>query len=184
MKALSLFLERIAHWKVLLLVLAVYVSFPAYFLKDAETKINTLAGKTLGPIDLTVAFTPERTLQMVEEYGDAARAYYATVETTIDVIYPITYAFLFGIILTMIYRKKRYKPFAYVNLLPFLALIFDYLENTMIVTLLRNYPEQSMTVATFCDLFKSLKWGTFGVIIVLIVYGLLRLLPKAKKVSS
>ena len=67
----------------MLLIIAIYISFPAYFLKDAETRINILAGKTLGPIDLTMGFTPERTLQMVAEYGDEARAYYATVESTI-----------------------------------------------------------------------------------------------------
>ena len=133
MNALSLFFDRIANWKVLLLIIAIYISFPAYFLKDAETRINILAGKTLGPIDLTMGFTPERTLQMVAEYGDEARAYYATVESTIDLVYPITYAFLFGVILTLVYRKKRYKPFPYVNILPFVALIFDYLENLICI---------------------------------------------------
>lgn len=181
MKALSLFLDRISNWKVLLVVIAIYISFPAYFLKNAETRINILAGKTLGPIDLTMGFTPERTLQIVAEYGEEARAYYATVESTIDVIYPIVYAFLFGIILTMVYRKKRYKPFPYVNILPFAALIFDYLENITIVTMLKSYPEQSMTIASLCEFFKLGKWLTFGITIVLIIYGLLKMVPKMKK---
>lgn len=181
MKTLSLFLDRIANWKVLLIIIAVYVSFPAYFLKNAETKMNTLAGKTLGPIDLTMGFTPEKTLQLVAEYGDEARAYYATIETTIDVVYPIVYAFLFGVILTLLFRGKSYKPFKYVNLLPFVSLFFDYLENITIVAMLKSYPEQSMTVATFCEIFKLGKWLTFAFILILIVYGLLRLLPKVKK---
>lgn len=182
MKTLSLFLDRIANWKILLVIIAVYVSFPAYFLKNAETKMNTLAGKTLGPIDLTMGFTPEKTLQLVAEYGDEARAYYATVETTIDVVYPIVYAFLFGVILTLLFRGKSYKPFKYVNLLPFASLFFDYLENITIVTMLKSYPEQSMVVATFCEIFKLGKWLTFAATVVLIVYGLLRLLPKARKI--
>jgi hypothetical protein len=181
MKTLSLFLDRIANWKVLLVIIAVYVSFPAYFLKNAETRMNTLAGKTLGPIDLTMGFTPEKTLQLVAEYGDEARAYYATVETTIDVVYPIVYTFLFGVILTLLFRGKSYKPFKYVNLLPFASLLFDYLENITIVTMLKSYPDQSMTVATLCEIFKLGKWLTFAAMLVLIVYGLLRLLPKTKK---
>ncbi|WP_298353540.1 hypothetical protein [Runella sp.] len=181
MNALSLFFDRIANWKVLLLIIAIYISFPAYFLKDAETRINILAGKTLGPIDLTMGFTPERTLQMVAEYGDEARAYYATVESTIDLVYPITYAFLFGVILTLVYRKKRYKPFPYVNILPFVALIFDYLENITIVTMLKSYPDQSIVVASLCEFFKLGKWLTFAITIVLIIYGLLKMVPKMKK---
>ena len=40
MKALSLFLDRISNWKVLLVVIAIYISFPAYFLKNAEQRMT------------------------------------------------------------------------------------------------------------------------------------------------
>lgn len=181
MKALSLFLDRMANWKLLLVIFAVYVVFPSYLFKNAETKMNALSGKTLGVIDLTIGFTPERTLQMVEAYGPEARAYYASVETTIDVVYPLVYSVLFGIILSLLYRRKPYKPFAFVNLLPFVVLFFDYLENLTIVHLLNSYPEQSMSVATLCELFKLLKWLSFFVVILLVIYGLLKQLPKLKK---
>jgi hypothetical protein len=176
MKILSQFLERIANGKLLILLFLIYAIFPAYFLKNAEEKINQLAGKKIGVIDLTLGFNPQKTLQMVADYGDEARAYYAQTEMTMDVIYPIIYALLFGIILTILYRNKAYKPFSWINLLPFVALIFDYLENICIVSLLQNHPSQSLNVATFCEVFKMLKWVSFGISVVLILYGLIRLL--------
>ena len=54
MKTLSSFLTRIANWKSLVLFLAFYMLFPAYILKNAEIKINELAGKTVGIIDLKI----------------------------------------------------------------------------------------------------------------------------------
>jgi hypothetical protein len=61
----------------------------------------------------------------------------------------------------LVYRKKRYKPFPYVNILPFVALIFDYLENITIVTMLKSYPDQSIVVASLCEFFKLTRtfWG-------------------------
>jgi hypothetical protein len=176
MKTLSQFLNRISNGKFLIFLFLIYTIFPAYFLKNAEEKINQLAGKKVGVIDLTVGFNPQKILQMVADYGDEARAYYAQTEMTTDVIYPIVYALLFGVILTLLYRNKAYKPFSWINSLPFIALFFDYLENICIVSLLQNYPSQSLNVATFCEVFKMLKWISFGISVVLILYGLIRVI--------
>ena len=183
MKSLNLFLNRIANWKTLLFFLAIYFLFAAYFLKNAEERINELAGKKIGVIDLTFGFNPQKTLNMIAEYGNAARAYYAQTEMTTDLLYPLVYAFLFGIILTLLFRNKPYQPFALLNTLPFLCLIFDYAENINIVILLRTFPEQSPTIAVLCEFFKLIKWLTLGVIIMATIYGLIRLLLDKTKTS-
>lgn len=168
-------LDRFANWKILLLLLAVYVSFRAYWLKNAEATINKLAGKTIGPVDLTIGFNPARTIRMVNEYGPAARTYYTRVELTVDLIYPIVYALFFAVVLTLLFRNRYYKPFWWVTLLPFVSLLFDYLENATILGLLTSYPSQSYTVAVLCELFKLAKWLTFAAVLGLIGYGLIRM---------
>jgi hypothetical protein len=180
MKTLSNFLNRIANWKSLLVFLALYVFFSGYVFKNAEIKINELAGKTIGIIDITFGFNPQQTLDMVAGYGDAARAYYAQIEMTADAIYPIVYAFLLGIILTFLFRSKSY---SWVNVLPFITMLFDYAENINIVTLLNTFPQQSMAIASLCEVFKLLKWLSLGVIVVIIVYGLIMKLLNRSKVS-
>jgi hypothetical protein len=169
MKTLSTFLNRIASWKSLLIFLAIYVLFNGYILKNTESKIIELAGKSVGIIDLTLGFNPQKTLMIVSEYGDAARSFYARTEMTTDIAYPIVYAFLFGIILTLLYRKSSY---AWVNILPFICLLFDYLENINIVILLMTYPQQSLAIAILCEIFKLMKWLTFGSFILVIIFGL------------
>ncbi|MCA0237952.1 MAG: hypothetical protein LCH81_16370 [Bacteroidetes bacterium] len=168
MNSLSRFLDRIANWKTFAFFWASYLFFCGVILKNAENAINHLAGKTVGIIDLTFGFHPARTLQMVADYGDAARALYARTEMTADVAYPLVYAFLLGILLTFLYRKTAA---AWLNVLPFVVLLFDYAENTSIVWLLYTFPQQSMTAALCCEVFKLLKWGTLGLSAMLIVWG-------------
>ena len=169
MKTLSTFLNRISNWKSLLFFLALYILFNGYILKNTENKIIELAGKSVSIIDLTFGFNPQKTLMMIGEYGDAARSYYARIELTTDVVYPIVYAFLFGIILTLLLRKRSY---VWVSVFPFFCLLFDYLENINIVILLITFPQQSFTIAILCEIFKFLKWLTFGCVILLIIFGL------------
>lgn len=182
MKTLIEFLQRIAGWKSLIVALAVYIVFPAYFLKNAETRIHELAGKKIPIIDLSFGFKPQSTLDLVAGYGDAGRAFYAAIEMSTDLVYPIAYAFLFGIILAMLYRKEVY---AWVCLLPFGMLLFDYGENISIIYLLKTYPQQSWAMAAFCELFKMMKWLTFGVIFLLVLYGVAtRLFRKGREGRS
>jgi hypothetical protein len=175
MKKLSDFLNRISNWKTLIITLTIYMVFNLVLLKNAESKINELAQKTVGVIDLTFGFNPQKTLQMVAEYGDAGREYYADTEMTTDVLYPIVYTLLFCIILTLLFRNKPYKPFSFINLLPFGALVFDLLENLSIVTLLKSFPNSSETVAIICEIVKMLKWIAFGLVLISIFYGLIML---------
>ena len=169
MKKLSTFLSRLANWKSLVFFLAVTMFFNGYLLNNAESKIMALAGKSVGILELTFGFDPQRTLQMVQDYGGSARAYYARTEMTADVAYPIIYTLLFGIILSLLYQNTSY---GLLNTVPFACLLFDLLENINIVILLTSFPEQSPTVAILCEIFKLLKWISFAVVILLVLFGL------------
>jgi hypothetical protein len=186
MRKLSDWYYRIASGKTLLLGSILYLVFPTVVLKNLEEQMNTYAGRQIGPIDLLFFETnPEQVLEMVAAYGEQGRAQYALGELTADVAYPLAYAFLFGVILSLLFRGKRYVPFRYINLIPVLMLGFDLLENTCIVMLLKSYPAQSVGMAGLCLVFNSLKWITFLLMLSLILYGLgRRVLQKFTTISS
>ncbi|RYC67391.1 hypothetical protein [Spirosoma sordidisoli] len=171
---LSRFFYRIASWKTLLLAVVLYVPFPAYVFKSLEERMNTLAGRPIGPIDLLTGYDPDRIRQMVAAYGPEGRAIYAQGELTADLAYPVIYTFLFCIILSMLFRNRPYAPFRRVNVLPLGIMGFDLLENACIVYLLRTYPASSATVASLCSVFTNLKWGVSMVVLGLVLYGLAR----------
>ena len=85
------------------------------------------------------------------------------------------YALLFGIILTLLFRKKSYAPPIWANVLPFAMQCFDYLENVSIIILLKSFPDVSNGVAIFCEIAKLIKWLLAAATLGLIVYGLIRL---------
>lgn len=171
----SSFLYRIASWKTLLLGIVLDALFPAYFFKNLEERMNTLAGKAVGPIDLLIGYKPAKIKEMVAAYGPEGRAIYAQGELTIDIAYPIVYTFLFCIILSLVFRNRPYAPFRLVNLLPVGIGVFDLMENACIVYLLKSYPEQSMLVASLCSLFTNLKWAMILVVLGVFLYGLAQL---------
>ncbi len=173
--SLSTFLYRIASWKTLLPALILDVLFPAYILKNLEARMNALAGKPIGPIDLLFGYDPARISRMVADYGPGGRAIYAQGELTADIVYPIVYTFLFCIILSLLFRNRSYAPFRLVNVLPVGALLFDLLENVCIVYLLKTFPDSSVAVASLCSAVTNLKWAVSLVVIVLILYGLTRM---------
>lgn len=168
------FLERISSYKSLAVFALIYLAFPLYFFKIAETRINELSGKPAPVIDLTMGYNPVRTVAMLHDYSPAARAYYVTVESTKDVIYPLVYAFLFAIILVLLYRKNRFGISPRVVLLPFVMQLFDYIENFYIVRLLKEFPMINYTNVTLCEIAKLTKWSIFFVVLFLILNGIVR----------
>ncbi|GAB2522061.1 hypothetical protein [Spirosoma aerophilum] len=173
--ALSTFFYRIASWKTLLPGVILYIPFPAYFFKNLEASMNAQAGYAVGPIDLLVGYNPAIISKMVAAYGDVGRAIYAQGELTIDVAYPFIYTFLFCIILTLLFRHRPYTSFRLVNVLPVGILVFDLLENSCIVYLLKTYPEPSPVITSFCSALTNLKWTMFMIVLGMVLYGLVKL---------
>ncbi|MCX6213405.1 hypothetical protein [Spirosoma sp.] len=184
LSALSTFFYRISSWKTLLLGIVLYVPFPAYVLKNLEARINTLAGHAVGPIDLLVGYDPFRIQQMVEAYGPEGRAVYAQGEKTADIAYPFIYTFLFCVILTLLFRHRKYNSFRLVNVLPVGILVSDLLENSCIVYLLNAFPDSSYVIASLCSVLTNLKWIVTMIVLGLVVYGLVKLAIRSGQSSA
>ena len=168
---LSKFINSKANKKNLILFIGLYLLFSVGIWMHAKRQIKELADKPIGIIDATFGFNPQKTLNLVANYGDSARAYYEQVELSVDVVYPIVYAFLFGFILSLLYKNS---PLNWINVLPFVSLLLDYAENIHIVILLHNFPKQSYTIAVLCEIFKLLKWISLGIVVLFILYGFLK----------
>jgi hypothetical protein len=175
LSSFSVFLYRVASWKLLLLTVLLFALFPTYILKNLAARMNAAAGHEVGPIDLVFGYDPARVIRMVAAYGSEGRAIYAQGEMTADIAYPIVYTFMACVILSLLFRNRTYVPFRAVNVLPVAILIIDLIENACIVFLLRAYPRSSVALASFCSAVTNLKWVVLFAVVGLILYGLLRL---------
>lgn len=143
------------------------------------TMLNEKAGQEVEILDLQFGFAPGEVHGHLSSYGESGRSFFLLLELTLDVVYPIIYTLFLGIAMFMMYRiGSSGRPIRNLHRLPLLVILFDYLENLSIVALLSVYPSDFHWMAVLCSTFTLLKWLSFGLVLVTILYGLLWRLVK------
>lgn len=170
---LALF-QRLSSARPLAVLTLLYILFPAIVLPPIEAQLKGFSGG-FGPIDLKFTYTPAEVFQMVEAYGEAGRAYYRSIEMTVDILYPLAYTLFFGALITAILRRAfpNNQMVQRLALLTPLCFLLDMAENVGIITMLNQYPTLSELIAQITSLFTTAKWVAFGAIILTVLVGLL-----------
>ncbi|MFH1394857.1 MAG: hypothetical protein ABIH09_01730 [Candidatus Omnitrophota bacterium] len=90
---------------------------------------------------------------------------------TIDVLFPILYAFFFAAVMSYLFSRIESKSewVKFVYMIPLLAAFSDFLENIFIVVMLFNYPKEVSLAAVFGVFFTRFKWMLFDACIVGII---------------
>lgn len=160
------FLDRLGHWatgRTLLLLGAGYLFIGAVAFPAAYARIQANPSGA-GPLDVLYSFTPDEAYSRIEAYGADIRRFYALVEVTVDLAFPVLTAFLLSCLALFFFRRgaSPSRSIRYLALVPFGAMAADLLENTGIVTLLLSYPSRLDAVARLTSGFVSLKWVFIG----------------------
>jgi hypothetical protein len=93
----------------------------------------------------------------------------------LDLIFPLTYAFsmTFGILMELRDAIPEKKNLRFLALLPILAAIADYIENTLIATQATSYPILSEAVISVASAVTITKWlllyAGFAIIFLLLI---------------
>jgi hypothetical protein len=158
---IAAFFWRIAGWKTFLPALLVYAVFAGYVMRHGAERIEEISGKKIEILDIQFSYTPERAKAIIAQYGDAGRDFAATFELIGDTLYPITYTFLFLVIMAWVFKSLSVYGFRvrYIHLFPFLVMLADYSENACIIRMLRTFPDFTDNLAQLSSFFTSLKWS-------------------------
>lgn len=181
MNRLHRFVDRIANGKTMAGLLAVAFSLVAY--------VN-LAGGPLTQhwflrlsngipwLDGNLFYSAAKASAAVDAMGHAGRQAYLLFYTTFDLVFPIAYSFALAVTLAVIFRSAFAADswIQRLSLLPFLAGMFDYLENITIASMLIRYPSPTPVAAALAGWFTLIKWLFVPLGLLLIGIGLLRLL--------
>ncbi len=131
-------------------------------------------------LDFQSSYTPDGAYNLISSYGQAGRQYYAVVELTLDVVYPIISALFFS--LFTVYTFRRIFPLhswlQWLPLLGFIVMGADYMENACIVTMLLSFPQRLDAVAQAGNLFTVTKFTLSYVELVLMTIGLIGIIVK------
>jgi len=128
------------------------------------------------PLDLFLfGFTEAQATEVLGCLGDEGMAVYRAGEQMQDTVYPVIYALFLGFTLWalsgfMVTGRKRFL----LTLLPFIAMIFDFVENAHIVQLIDQYPDVNASTLLKASVGNQLKWFfAFVSIALIVVFALL-----------
>ena len=155
------FFWRTAGWKTFIAALLIYIVFGVVVMPKGMQMIQQISGKTVEILDLQFSYTPEKAKAIISQYGDNGRAFASKFEIIADTLYPVSYTFLFLVIMGWVFKLLAPYGFRirYIHLLPFVVMLADYSENACIISMLKAYPDISDRLATISSLFTSLKWS-------------------------
>lgn len=117
-----------------------------------------------GMLDTRLSYTAAQAYQALEDYGPAGRAQYVRTTALLDFAFPVVYALLLGLVTARgLWRAlPGTHRIHWLALLPFAALLFDWLENGGILALLLSYPQRLEGLAALAGGFTLLKWISFA----------------------
>jgi hypothetical protein len=144
---------RLANGKIILFLLLLFLLANLVIVPAIYPKFQTL--------DTLLSYSPKRAYELISSYGEQGRQYYAVIEATLDVLYPLITALMFSLLI--LYTFKRGFPnnnwVSYLSLAPYAILLADYLENVCVVTMLLGYPRELVSVAKISNFFTITKFA-------------------------
>ncbi len=162
-------LTRWATRRNVLLLVALDLMMNAALLPLASARLSILSGG-VGPLDSRFGYTSAQAYAALTAYGPAGREFDLRSEVTLDLVYPVIYSLFFS--LATLYFLQRAAPgrvaLARLALLPFAALVADYLENAGLILLLVTFPTQLPALAAATGLLTTAKWILQGASLVLL----------------
>tara|TARA_R110002096_G_scaffold332841_1_gene526849 strand:+ start:9272 stop:9838 length:567 start_codon:yes stop_codon:yes gene_type:complete len=113
-------------------------------------------------------------IKLFNALGENGRKTYLTSQIPVDMIYPLLFAVSYGAVMAYFLKKinKLNTSFMYLCILPIIAGIADYLENTGIISMLNSYPNFTETIVNTTNIFsviKSISTSVFFIVLIVIL---------------
>jgi hypothetical protein len=124
---------------------------------------NLLFEENFSP-DTSFFYQASEFYQTLSVIGQAGRSYYIIIRWTFDLLYPIVY----GVFLTQILLKVKAQK-KHLLILPFVMVVFDYIENSIATLLVVIFPTELPIMVYILQAFSFLKWISF-IIIFMTIY--------------
>lgn len=134
---------------------------------------NFLLGKYMPKeyaLDLKFAYSVDEAYVALGHLSAEQQQQYKFGILALDMPYLVVYGLFFSGILLKIWKRK------WLVFIPVTILVMDFFENLMVIKILNQLPDQSITLASFASIFTTSKWISIGILAGAILLGLVRLL--------
>lgn len=164
-------LQRWANWKVITVLAVLFLAFDLFVLPALASP----GGEDLPVLDLKFWYTPQQAFNAISEYSPQARQTSVVTHLTVDIVYPLVYGLLLSLLLIIVFRNATPVQQRQLPLLPWRAVIADYLENIGLVAMFLLYPSQFPLLSWMTAIFTALKWIQIGFSFLALLIGVLLL---------
>jgi len=156
---ISQHIHNYAKGWVTILSLLIFMFFILAVLPAESEKSRVYSGSADSP-DTTFFYNTNALYQMAEDFGPEGRMAYIRARFSFDLLWPIVYTFFLLSTISWLAQKtlSTASPFQIINLSPFLALLFDLLENLSTSFVMFRYPLTTPLVDVLAPIFSSIKW--------------------------
>lgn len=150
-----------------------FLLFTALVLPKQSAKADLKTGDVGSP-DTTFFYSSKDLYGFAEAYGEEGRAVYVRARGTFDVIWPLVYTFflLTAISWLSVWAFPPHSRWHLLNLMPVLAMFFDFLENGCTSMVMIRYPQLSPLAAALAPPVSMIKWalvmGSFVLLLVIL----------------
>jgi hypothetical protein len=172
MKKIVVFLQDHSSGKLVLsffvLTMVVYMAMLLYTIPIVNSFAAEMKLFDLSPMGYSTSYA----ISLLETLGVNGRSKYLIVQLPIDFVYPALFAITYSLLLTWSFNKylNKNSKLYYLVTIPIFVGFFDYLENVLIISMLKSYPNVSQVVVELSSLstiLKSISTSIFFVILIL-----------------
>jgi hypothetical protein len=171
--------HKAAKINVLIFLLLGCIGFAVFILKWAESQLKGFSGG-IGPIDLLFNYSCDQVYQMLKSYNGEGREFYAIIELTADMVYPVIYSLFLSLLIIFLFKRlyihERVVKIAF--LMPIITLAADFFENICITFMLLNYPYKLNTIAEAANIFTMIRWVFLAASLLLVLTAFLLLVAR------
>lgn len=183
MKKLSHWISQISKGWVVLGALILFVLFAVFVLPRQSEQAETYSGE-IGSPDTSLFYTAQQLYRFADEYGPEGRVAYIHARWTFDVVFPLVYGFFLMVTISWIYRGLNLsgKFWLRLNLVPVIAVIFDFMENASTSIVIGRYPKPTAVVDTLAGVLTTIKWiFVSGSFLILLLGMMIKIFQRHRK---
>jgi len=161
--------KKLATLRIFLLFLVLTIVVAMVMMGYVNPQILALSGG-LPILDSRLGYTFAEVEHLLTMLGEQGRQLYTTLQV-LDLIFPLGYGMSITLALTGVITKllPEGHPMEKVISIPILGMLFDYLENITIATLIASYPNLSPLAVNVANIFTLLKWSCIMLALALLV---------------
>jgi len=178
MERLKHYLYKKADAKHLLIFGILFIIFNILIFPYLQNRIDPTGQYPM--LDLLFGYSMQKACFILEGIGEEGRSAYLFTTSAADMIYPLVYALLLSLIIAWMLKKLMTDQgvMSYLIFIPFLIMVFDFIENSAIIIMLVSFPSLSER-AVFSGSYAGMaKWVSTGIVIFIIVISGVRIIKR------